>query len=280
MTPSVSFIFMSLECTRRIFGNGILAQRFPRVSRNLDERRFLRGVISLELLLKPMRLGGGKATLALWKTFLWKSLTGLQKCNQESYVAKSCSYFEEGGAASTQFPKQKSWRGKRRTDFSTSGFWRISLTVLMLKAFTMNELPKFVFAKFPNTTQFNSVGAAHQSSKEKAKVVIERNVFSFQICLLLPKLTWPCHALVSVNIKDFFSLLLSGKCESSFSKQVSLGRNFCRKLIGSANYLSFVLCKVCFVSICFCCENFANEKTSHVDLIRHQGGCTLFVFLN
>ena len=47
-----------------------------------------------------------------------------------------------------------------------------------------------------------------------------------------------------------FSLLLSGKCESSFSKQVSLGRNFCRKLIGSANYLSFVLCKVCFASIC------------------------------
>ena len=204
MTPSVSFIFMSLECTRRIFGNGILAQRFLRESRNLGERSFLRGVISLELLLKPMRLGGGKATLALWKTFLWKSLTGLQKCNQESYVAKSCSYFEEGGAASTQFPKQKSWRGKRRTDFSTSGFWRISLSVLMLKAFTMNELPKFVFAKFPNTTQFNSVGAAHQSSKEKAKVVIERNVFSFQICLLLPKLTWPCHALVSVNIKDFF----------------------------------------------------------------------------
>ena len=129
MTPSVSFIFMSLECTRRIFGNGILAQRFLRESRNLGERSFLRGVISLELLLKPMRLGGGKATLALWKTFLWKSLTGLQKCYQESYVAKSCSYFEEGGAASTQFPKQKSWRGKRRTDFSTSGFWRISLSL-------------------------------------------------------------------------------------------------------------------------------------------------------
>ena len=38
----------------------------------------------------------------------------------------------------------------------------LSLSVLMLKAFTMNELPKFVFAKFPNTTQFNSVGAASE----------------------------------------------------------------------------------------------------------------------
>ena len=163
MTPSVSFIFMSLECTRRIFGNGILAQRFPRESRNLGERSFLRGVISLELLLKPMRLGGGKATLALWKTFLWKSLTGLQKCNQESYVAKSCSYFEEGGAASTQFPKQKSWRGKRRTDFSTSGFWRISLLCTDAEGFHHERIAQVCFRQI---SQYYTIQLGGRSASE------------------------------------------------------------------------------------------------------------------
>ena len=79
MTPSVSFIFMSLECTRRIFGNGILAQRFHRESRNLGERRFLRGVISLELLLKPMRLGGWESHFGPLENISLKVSNGIAK---------------------------------------------------------------------------------------------------------------------------------------------------------------------------------------------------------
>ena len=108
----------------------------------------------------------------LWKHFFERvllPLTGLQKCNQQSYVLARRVVvlwsMRSNSSSILQFPKQKSWKdGGKRTqekDFSTSGFWRIFSAE---EAFTMNEFPKLFSSlnKFPNT-QFNSAAVASSS---------------------------------------------------------------------------------------------------------------------
>ena len=205
----------------------------------------------------------------LWKHFFERvllPLTGLQKCNQQSYVLARRVVvlwsMRSNSSSILQFPKQKSWKdGGKRTqekDFSTSGFWRIFSAE---EAFTMNEFPKLFSSlnKFPNT-QFNSARWPPRSSWSlfcmlKAKVVMERNVFSF----------WNLFAFAASSSFDvdvalscigfsqhqrlFFKSCFSGKYVPSFSKQILVIKSLW--FLSSSKPKSNLICHLHYIKYVF-----------------------------
>ena len=226
LTPSISFIFMSFAVQpHQNSGKWILAQRSWVASRNLcgGEAKsakllrmfdFTRCNFIRSAAVTNEALVGKPLWPPLLETFLWKSpspVTGLQKCNQQSYVlfARSSSL----RAASSNFQSRKV--GGKRTqeeDFSTSGFWRIFSAemrsfhherIYFTKLFSLPN-------KFPNT-QFNS--AADSILYAEGKSCHGEKCFQFfEICLLLLDFLRCWRGLVmhwfQSTSKTFFQVLL------------------------------------------------------------------------
>ena len=239
LTPSISFIFMSFAVQpHQNSENWILAQRSWVASRNLyggeaksakllrmfDFTRcnFIRfaAVTNEALVGKPL-------WPPLLETFLWKSpspVTGLQKCNQQSYVlfARSSSL----RAASSNFQSRKVGEGKtnsRRRFFDEWILTHLFCWDAKLSPWT-NFISQVVFFAEQISQYTIQLGRRLDSVCWRQKLSW-REMFSvfwnlFAFTGFSSMLTWPCHALVSVNIKDFFPSLASQICEPSFSKQI------------------------------------------------------------
>ena len=163
----------------------------------------------------------------LWKHFFERvllPLTGLQKCNQQSYVLARRVVvlwsMRSNSSSILQFPKQKSWKEGVKLKKKIFRLVDFDASFLLKKLSPWTNFPSCFlhWTNFPihNSTWLGGLldprGLSSVCWRQKLSW---REMFSvFEICLLLllrlrSMLTWPCHALVSVNIKDFFSSLAS-----------------------------------------------------------------------
>ena len=204
----------------------------------------------------------------LLETFLWKSpspVTGLQKCNQQSYVlfARSSSL----RAASSNFQSRKVGEGKtnsRRRFFDEWILTHLFCWDAKLSPWT-NLFYQVVFFAEQISQYTIQLGRRLDSVCWRQKLSW-REMFSvfwnlFAFTGFSSMLTWPCHALVSVNIKDFFPSLASQICAEFFKTNLGHKISFISVIIINSTYLSLTLHKVCF-----CFAKLVNEKTLHVRL--------------
>ena len=239
----------------------------------------------------------------LWKHFFERvllPLTGLQKCNQQSYVLARrvvVLWSMRSNSSILQFPKQKSWKEGVKLKKKIFRLVDFDASFLLKKLSPWTNFPS-CFLHWTNFPIHNSTRRRWPPRSSwslfcmlKAKVVMERNVFSF----------WNLFAFAASSSFDvdvalscigfsqhqrlFFKSCFSGKYVPSFSKQILVIKSLWflsssqpkSNLIGTSTYLSFTLHKVCFGILKQVLQDVQMKKHRMFDLIRHQGGTTVYL---
>lgn len=239
----------------------------------------------------------------LWKHFFERvllPLTGLQKCNQQSYVLARRVVvlwsMRSNSSSILQFPKQKSWKEGVKLKKKIFRLVDFDASFLLKKLSPWTNFPS-CFLHWTNFPIHNSTRRSVRGLLDprfcmlKAKVVMERNVFSF-----LKFVCFCCFVFFDVDValscigfsqhqRLFFKSCFSGKYVPSFSKQILVIKSLWflsssqpkRNLIGTSTYLSFTLHKVCFGILKQVLQDVQMKKHRMFDLIRHQGGTTVYL---
>ena len=161
----------------------------------------------------------------LWKHFFERvllPLRGLQKCNQQSYVLARrvvVLWSMRSNSSILQFPKQKVGKGKTNSRKRFFDEW-ILTHLFCWRSFHHERISQVVFFTEQISQYTIQLGGRCVASSILDSVCWRQklswremfsvfwNLFAFAASSS-SMLTWPCHALVSVNIKDFFSSLAS-----------------------------------------------------------------------
>ena len=279
LTPSISFIFMSFAVQPH--QNWILAQRSWVASRNLcgGEAKsakllrmfdFTRCNFIRSAAVTNEALVGKPLWPPLLETFLWKSpspVTGLQKCNQQSYVlfARSSSL----RAASSNFQSRKVGEGKtnsRRRFFDEWILTHLFCWDAKLSPWT-NLFYQVVFFAEQISQYTIQLGRRRldsvcwrQKLSWREMFSVFWNLFAFTGFVFDVDVALSCIGF-SQHQRLFSKSCFANMCAEFFKTNLGHKISFISVIIINSTYLSLTLHK-----LCFCLAKLVNEKTLHVRL--------------
>ena len=204
----------------------------------------------------------------LLETFLWKSpspVTGLQKCNQQSYVLFARSLVESSSSI-LQFPKQKSWgkTNSRRRFFDEWILTHLFCWDAKLSPWTNLFYQVVFFAEQISqyTIQLGRLDSVcwRQKLSWREMFSVFWNLFAFTGFVFDVDVALSCIGF-SQHQRLFSKSCFANMWTEFFKTNLGHKISFISVIIINSTYLSLTLHKVCF-----CFAKLVNEKTLHVRL--------------